>query len=320
MPNYSRREMLKIGAYLAAGLGLGPIYKNAFAEGLQKIVSKQAKVLWLQGMSCTGCSVSFLNADAPGPVEILTDILSLVYHSTLSAAQGADAMAVIDRLTETKDYLLVVEGAIPADMPEACVIGGRPLATLLPPILENAKAIVAAGTCAAFGGIPSAEGSPVLAVSVKDFMQLKGLNFQNRLVNCPGCPVHPHCLLGTVAYVASRGYPRVVPEALTPAMFYEHSVHDECPRFHYWEKEIFAKQFGEEGCLFKLGCLGPLSHTTCPRRQWNGGVNWCIRASTPCIGCTGEQFGKKRDFPFYRKGEDYHLVNYNEADRKEKAI
>ena len=47
-------------------------------------------------------------------------------------------------------------------------------------------------------------------------------------------------------------------------MFYEHSVHDECPRFHYWEKEVFAKQFGDDGCLFKLGCLGPLSHTTLP--------------------------------------------------------
>jgi hydrogenase small subunit len=311
---------MKIGAFLAAGLGLGPTCAEAFAEGLEKIVTKQAKVLWLQGMSCTGCSVSFLNADAPGPLEVLTDILSLVYHSTLSAAQGADAMGIIDGLRETKDYFLVVEGAIPVDLPKACVIGGRPLATLLPPVLKNARAIVAAGTCASFGGIPAAEGSPVSALSVKDFMERQGLDFRNRLVNCPGCPVHPHCLLGTVAYVISKGYPRVVPGALTPTMFYQHSVHDECPRFHYWEKEIFARQFGEEGCLFKLGCLGPLSHTTCPRRQWNGGVNWCIRASAPCIACTGEQFGKKRDFPFYRKGEAYHLVNYHESDRKEKTV
>jgi hydrogenase small subunit len=100
-------------------------------------------------------------------------------------------------------------------------------------------------------------------------------------------------------------------------MFYQHSVHDECPRFHYWEKEFFAKQFGDEGCLFKLGCLGPLSHSTCPRRQWNGGINWCIRAAAPCIGCTSELFGKIRDFPFYRKGEQSHPVKYNESQRHE---
>ena len=100
-------------------------------------------------------------------------------------------------------------------------------------------------------------------------------------------------------------------------MFYAHSVHDECPRYHYWEKEIFAKHFGDEGCLFKLGCLGPLSHTRCPRRQWNGGVNWCIRAAAPCVSCTSEFFARKRDFPFYRKGEASHLVNYKESDRRE---
>jgi hydrogenase small subunit len=280
------------------------------------MVKGQTKVLWLQAMSCSGCSVSFLNADAPGPVEVLTEMLSLVYHSTISAAQGTDAMRVIDQVTDGKDYVLVVEGAIPTEMPEACVIGGRPLAALLLPAIKNAKAVVAAGTCAAFGGIPSGEGNAVGAVGVKDFMQRQGIDFQNRLLNCPGCPVHPQCLLGTVAYVISKGYPPVIPGLLTPAMFYEHSVHDECPRFHYWEKEVFAAQFGEEGCLFKLGCLGPLSHSTCPKRQWNGGVNWCVRASAPCIGCTSELFGKQRDFPFYRKGEESHAVHYEESQRK----
>jgi len=105
------------------------------------------------------------------------------------------------------------------------------------------------------------------------------------------------------ADVAAKGYPEVSSELLTPTMFYNHSVHDNCPMFHYWEKHEFAKKFGDPGCLFELGCLGPLSHTNCPRRQWNGGTNWCIRASAPCIGCTSDKFALYRDFPFYRKGE-----------------
>ena len=54
------------------------------------------------------------------------------------------------------------------------MIGGRPLAAILPPALKNAKAIVAVGTCAAFGGIPAAEGNPIGAVGVKEFMEQQG--------------------------------------------------------------------------------------------------------------------------------------------------
>jgi hydrogenase small subunit len=122
-------------------------------------------------------------------------------------------------------------------------------------------------------------------------------------------------MVGTIAYLVARGVPKLDPKLLTPNMFYAHSVHDECPKFHYWEKREFAEKFGDEGCLFKLGCLGPLSHTTCPRRQWNGGVNWCIRAGAPCTACSSEDFAKRRDFPFYRKGETQHSVPYTDQDR-----
>ena len=317
MSEYSRREVLKLGTLLAAGLGLAPSYSVVFADGLQKISSGQAKVLWLQGMSCSGCSVSFLNSNEPGPADILTTLISLVYHSTISAAQGADAMRIIDQATAGKDFVLVLEGSVPAGTPEACMMGGRTLEAVLVPALKNAKAIVAVGTCASFGGIPAAEGNQTGAVGLRTFMEQKGISFENRLVNCPSCPVHPESVWGTLAYVVSQGYPKVDPRLLTPDMFYAHSVHDECPRFHYWEKEVFAKNFGEDGCLFKLGCLGPLSHTNCPKRQWNGGANWCIRAGAPCIGCTSEMFARKRDFPFYRKGEESHPVNYRETERKE---
>lgn len=316
MEKFSRRDILRMGTCLAAGLGLGPAQGIVLAEGLEKIVTGKANVLWLQAMSCTGCSVSFLNTESPGPVEILTEIVSLVYHQTISAAQGDDVQKLIDRLTAQGDYYVIVEGAVPLSMPKACIMGGKPATTLLPPILKNAKAILAVGTCAAFGGIPAAEGNITTAGSVRTFMEQNGIPIEGRLVNCPGCPTHPQSLLGTLAYVVSKGYPKVNPKLLTPEMLYKHSVHDECPRFHYWDKEIFAKKFGEEGCLFKLGCLGPLSHTHCPRSQWNGGVNWCVRAGAPCTACTSEYFAKRRDFPFYRKSEAYHSVNYTEAERR----
>jgi len=316
MSHYTRRDFLRMGAALAAGFGLEQECGRAIAAGLEKMVAGTERVLWLQGMNCTGCSVSLINCTDPGPAQLITEIISLVYHSNLSSAQGEVANQVVEQAIKAGGYYLVLEGSVPLKMPEACVLHGKPLTALLPEACRNAKAIIAAGTCAAFGGIPAAEGNQTGAGSLKEFMDQQGIPTKDRLINCPGCPMHPEELVGTLAYVLAKGLPKMDPELLTPDMFYKHSVHDNCPRYHYWEKREFAEKFGDEGCLFKLGCLGPLSHTNCPQRQWNGGVNWCIRAGAPCLGCTSKDFAKRRDFPFYRKGEEVHAVAYAEQDRK----
>ncbi len=303
MSHYHRRDFLRMGAALTTALGLQSGSSALLAEGLERIVTRQVPVLWLQGLSCTGCSVSLLNSESPSIVQVLTEIISLAYHSTVSAAQGGDVDRIIDRVGKDRGFVLVMEGAIPADMPEACMIGGKPLEEVVDPLATSAATVVAAGTCAAFGGVPSAEGNPTGAIGLQEFMTRRKIPVEKRLVNCPGCPVHPSCLVGTLAYVAARGYPPVVPDHLVPELFYGHSVHEECSRFHFWERGIFAEKFGDEGCLFELGCMGSLCHATCPRHQWNGGVNWCVRASAPCLGCSSERFAKRRDFPFYRKSE-----------------
>lgn len=319
MRQYSRRSILRLGAALAAGFGLDNRYGRAMAAGLEKLITQEARVLWLQGMNCTGCSISLLNSTDPGPLDLLTEVLSMAYHSNLSAAEGKVASEVVDKVIAAGGYYLVLEGAVPLKMPKACKVNGIPLTTILQTACRNAKAIVAAGTCAAFGGIPAAEGNPTGAGSLKEFMDAEKIPTQGRLINCPGCPMHPEELVGTLAYVLAKGLPELDAELLTPKIFYGHSVHDNCPRFHYWQKHEYAQKFGEEGCLFKLGCLGPLSHTNCPQRQWNGGVNWCIRAGSPCLGCTSKEFSKRRDFPFYRKGEEVHPVAYAEQERGSKA-
>ena len=316
MAHFSRREFLRIGTVLATGLGLERSAATALAQGLERLAEGQKRVLWLQGLGCTGCSVSLLNSDHPGPLEIITQMISLVYHSNLSATQGAQALETIEKVTREGKYYLILEGALSPGMPTACMHGGRPLTDVLPDLLKKAEAVIAAGTCAAFGGIPASEGNATGAVGLQEFMGSHGIAVKERLINCPGCPCHPDSLVGTLAYLAGKGYPKVDPELLTPDMVYKHSVHDDCPRFHYWQKQEFANQFGEAGCLFKLGCLGPLSHTNCPQRQWNGGVNWCIRAGAPCIACTSREFSRKREFAFYRLGEEYHTVAYREQDRK----
>jgi hydrogenase small subunit len=312
----TRRELLKLGGLLAAGAALPAGAAEIFAGGARKLLTT-TRIVWIQAQSCTGDSVSLLNTADPEPVELLTRFVSLVAHQTIGAAQGQTFMDLLDKAREQGDYILVIEGSLPLNMPEACTIGGRTIEELLLKLVPAAKAVVAVGTCAAFGGVPAAEGNQTGAGSVLQFMTQHQLPHKGKLINCPSCPTHPKCLVGTLAYVAAKGYPQVDPNLLTPTMFYGHSTHDECPRYHYYERKIFAKYLGDSnGCLFELGCLGPISYTECPHRQWNGGVNWCVRASAPCIGCSSPHFTKRRDFPFYRKGEHQHAVSYSEQDRK----
>lgn len=316
MGTMNRRDFLKLSSAIVAGAGLMTLHTDALAASLEKLTKGHPRVAWLQGLSCSGCSVSLLNTLQPGPVELLTDYISLVYHQTVGAAQGDNVLDILTKLEKTEGFVLVVEGSIPADMPEACTIAERPFEDWLLALAPKAAAVVAIGTCAAFGGIPAAEGNKTGAMGVAEFLQSRGINPDNLVINCPSCPAHPISMVGTLAWVGAHGYPEVDPILRTPQMFYSQSTHDNCPRFHDYSKHIFAEKFGDpHGCLFELGCLGPLTFTQCPQRQWNGGVNWCVRASAPCIGCSSPQFSLKRDFPFYRKNEKARLAGFDQTKR-----
>lgn len=313
---FTRREFLKLGGMLAAFAALPGSFTKVFADGLEKLATT-TKVLWLQGQSCSGESISLLNSVEPGPADLLTKYISLVLHQNVGAAQGHVFMNTLDKCVSGGEFVLVFEGSIPMGMPQACMIGGRTVESILMEAVPKAKAVVASGTCAAYGGIPAAQGNPTGASSVKAFMIKNKMPFKNKLINLPSCPTHPKSIVSALAFVAAKGYPEVDPELLTPKMCYHASTHDNCPRYHNYERKIFAQHFGDpEGCLFKIGCLGPLTKTECPGRQWNSGVNWCIRASAPCIGCSAPNFAQKKDFPFYRISENAHSVNYTEAQRK----
>jgi Ni,Fe-hydrogenase I small subunit len=79
-----------------------------------------------------------------------------------------------------------------------------------------------------------------------------------------------------------------------PKHYYGERVHDLCPRRSAEEAERFGD---EELCLQGLGCRGPATYANCPSQFFNGGVNWCIGANAPCIGCTQPTFpGTERFF------------------------
>jgi hydrogenase small subunit len=160
--------------------------------------------------------------------------------------------------------------------------------------------VIAAGTCAVYGGIPAAENNPTGAVCVPAF--LKQEKISKPVISIPGCPPHPDWLVGALVHVLKFGLPPLDDHG-RPLAFFGRLLHDQCPRFADYEREKFAEKFGDEGCLFKLGCLGPLTRADCTTRQWNSGTNSCINAGAPCIGCASEGFARNTAFPFFRKNE-----------------
>ena len=285
---------------LAAMMGLGSSAISRLAQAAEEIAAGAAPVLWLQGLSCSGCTVSLLNSDNPGPAEIITRYLSLGFHSTLSAATGKVGMDAIEAMiTKAKgQYILVMEGSIPVGMPAACEMGGQNIGQLFLRAAAGAKTVIAVGTCAAFGGIPAAAENPTGATSVSQFMTAQGV--ETPLVALPGCPAHPDWIVGTLAHLLKFGMPKLDSKR-RPAMFYDKSIHNQCLRCHDYENDRFAAKFGDPGCLYKLGCVGPKTYADCTLRQWNSGTNVCTRAGAPCIGCTADNFASRQDMPLFKK-------------------
>ncbi len=298
LPRIPRRAFLNYSVRLAALWGLGASAAPALAEALAQLAQGTARVLWLQGQSCSGCSVALLNSQPLTPAQLLTRCFSLAFHQTLSSATGQQAVGAVKQVIAHGGYFLAVEGSVPLGMPTACIFGEEPFAPQLARAARNAKAILAVGTCAAFGGIPAAPGNPTGAASLPAFLAKEGIT--TPLIALPGCPTHPDWIVGTLAHVLKYGLPEL-DEHHQPRAFYARLVHDQCPRFADYERERFAKAFGEEGCLFKLGCAGPITHADCPTRLWNSGTNFCINAGAPCVGCASKEFAARVDYSFYLK-------------------
>jgi hydrogenase small subunit len=284
--------------------------------------TEEYPVLWIQGGGCSGCSVSLLNAVSPNARNILVDEiipgkhLNVRFHPTVMAGAGDPAVAELERTRkESKGaYILVVEGSIPLGANGAYAMigesGGKEISmhSWVKSLGADALAVIAVGTCAAFGGIPAGSPNPTESVGVQDVFAAEGI--KTPLINVPGCPPHPDWFVGTVASVLLQGLPKEedLDEFLRPKAFYGQLIHENCPRRAYFDEGKFAKKLSDPYCLYELGCKGPVTHADCPTRLWNNGVNWCVGSGAPCIGCVEPTFPDVVA-PVYEKITDEALPN-----------
>jgi hydrogenase small subunit len=261
-----------------------------------------------------------LNGASPTIKNVLIDQIApgvhinLKFHSVVMAAAGEMAIEVMEDTVKRQkgEYVLVVDGAVSMDTESIFgAVGernGKPVSMLqrVTELAQDALAVIAIGTCASFGGIPAAPPNPTKCTSVQKALEAKGI--KKPLINVAGCPPHPDWFVGTVAGIILNGLPKAedLDDFLRPKAFYGQLIHENCPRRASFDEGKFARKFGDEGCLYELGCKGPITHADCPTRRWNNGTNWVIGAGAPCNGCTQPEFPHETS-PFYEKLVDVEL-------------
>lgn len=297
----SRREFLKVAA---AAVAAGHLAPSAFAQ-LQKLLSGRdaPRVIWLQGAGCDGCAVSFLNSVHYATVDdLLVNTLDVKYQSNLQAAAGDLAVSAVQAAGAEPGYILIVEGAIPTGAAgRYCTLWpGMTMENALQTFAPNAAYIIGLGSCASFGGVTGGAPNPT---SAKGLKQLMGSD--PRVVNIPGCPAHPDWLVGTLVYLMTHNQTPPLDQHRRPLEFFGRRIHDNCFKRHtYCGEPAFAQQLGDVGCMEYLGCKGKHTYSDCPIRKWNSrghgqsGVNWCIGARSPCLGCVNPSYPDGMS-PFY---------------------
>ncbi|MDD6181510.1 MAG: hydrogenase small subunit [Desulfovibrionaceae bacterium] len=294
----NRRDFLKFCAAVAACMGLDATGAATVAQTLAAS-GKRPAVVYLHNAECTGCSEALLRTTQPYLDALILDTISLEYHETIMAAAGDAAEAALHAAINNPDgFICVVEGAIPTAMDgKYGYIAGKTMFDICKEVLPKAKAVVAYGTCSAFGGVQAAAPNPTGAKSVADAFAPFGI----KPINIAGCPPNPLNLVGTlVAFLQGK---EIKLDSLgRPLMFFGESVHDLCERRPHFDAGEFAPSFDSEEarkgwCLYDLGCKGPQTYNNCPKARFNG-TNWPVGAGHPCIGCSEPDFWDQMT-PFY---------------------
>ena len=295
----SRRDFLKYCGAVAAIMGLEPAFAGRVAHALTR--AHRPSVVYLHNAECTGCSEALLRTGQPFIDELILDTISLDYHETLMAASGEAAEeALAKAVSAPEGFICVVEGAVPtADDGKFGYIAGRTMLEICGSILPKARAVVAYGTCAAFGGVQAAKPNPTGAKGINDCFGESGI----KAINIAGCPPNPLNLVGALVALL-QGDKLELDGNGRPLLFYGESVHDLCERQPHFDAGEFAPSFDSEEarkgwCLYELGCKGPDTMNNCPKARFNG-TNWPVGAGHPCIGCSEPGFWDAMS-PFYEE-------------------
>src|SRR4029077_19639930 len=153
---------------------------------------KEIDVLWITaGLSCDGDTIAMTAATQPSIEDIVRGGIPWIpkvnlHNPFLSAENGDEFLRRFHRAAEgeVENFILVVEGSIPNEnnKPEGYwasfgtdAATGQPITTCewIDRLAPKAWAVIAAGTCATYGGIHAMEGNPTGCMGLPDYLGWK---------------------------------------------------------------------------------------------------------------------------------------------------
>ena len=195
---------------------------GASRPGAQRDRSRRPiNVLWLTtGLGCDGDSIAMTSATNPSLEDLLRGCLPgmppiVLHNPVLAYENGEEFLAAFEQAAAggLDPFVLVLEGSVPNEEINGdghwAGMGvdpstGQPILTntWIDRLAPHAAAVLALGTCAAYGGIPAMCNNPTGAMGLRDYL---GWSWTTRLgnpvVNLPGCPVAPDNITETLLYV-----------------------------------------------------------------------------------------------------------------------
>ena len=286
----SRRSFLKACVALTTLMGLTTDQVSKVVEAAE--TKPLPVVVWIHGHECTGCDESFIRSAAPLASDVVLSHIDLEYDHLLSAACGEPFERHLDEVIAKYkgQYILAVEGAAcTKDNGVYCMSGGHTFTHLLKKASANAAAVIAYGTCAAYGGIQAAKPNPTGSSGIGPFCG------STPVVNVPGCPPIPEVMTGVIMHVAMFGTIPPLDGEGRPKQFFGNRIHDTCYRRPFFDAAMFADSYDDAGakagwCLYKLGCRGPETYSSCGNIRWFEGLSYPIQSGAACIGCANATF------------------------------
>jgi hydrogenase small subunit len=252
-----------------------------FDSGRKPIALQPAReldVLWITaGLGCDGETIAMTAATQPSIEDIVLGAIPGIpkvnlHNPVLAYENGDEFMKFCYQAEEGKldPFILVIEGSTPNEENKAegywAALGtnkqtGQPITTCewIDRLAPKAWAVVAAGTCATYGGIHAMQGNPTGCMGLADYLGWKWKSKAGIPIVCvPGSPVLPDNFMETLLYLLyqAAGLAPMIPldEALRPTCLFEQTLHEGCDRGGYYEQAEFAEEYGSRLCI---GCTMP---------------------------------------------------------------
>ena len=276
---------------------------TAFAPGQASVEHPVIHVLWMtSGLGCDGDTVSLTAATNPSLEDLLHGAVPgmpriSIYNPWLAFESGEEFVQHWHDAHKGKldPFVLVIEGSIPDERlsgeghwtgfgVDAATGQPIPTTTWIDRLAPSAAAVMAIGTCAAYGGIPAMRNNPTGAMGLGDYL---GRGWTSRrgiqIINLPGCPVQPDSITETLLYLVLHlvgAAPEIdLDEQGRPAWLFERTVHENCDRaglggawkvLGYLRWRWLPREAGLQGPRREVQCADPglgQRHRRLPERR-----------------------------------------------------